>query len=69
MNNFSEKYNRSTPNNVAQISDAINTTILPFEETPATDKADKVEGKRLDAHELFSLYTANVINDEIIYAR
>ena len=43
--------------------------LQPFKELPSTIKMKSEKTERIKAHDLFSLYTANVIKEDIVYAR
>lgn len=48
---------------------AVNLFIQPFQEMPSMSNRDQQMADRINAHDLFSMYTADIINREIIYAR
>jgi hypothetical protein len=44
-------------------------SIQPFKEMPSVSSRGREKEKPITAHDLFSFYTANVIKEDIIYAR
>jgi hypothetical protein len=42
--------------------------ILPFRERPSEEKADKEE-KKIEAVDLFSMFTADIIKEEVVFTR
>ncbi len=69
MNHLQKKLKRKVLRKTVEINAALKLFIQPFKEMPSTNNIDKECSDRINAHELFSLYTANVINEDIIYAR
>ena len=51
-----------------EINDNIS-NIKPFKEMPSLNDSGQDCADRMNAHDLFSLYTADIINEDIIYAR
>ena len=52
-----------------EIKDAINTHMQPFKEMPSLNNTGRENAERINAHDLFSFYTADIIKQDIIYAR
>ena len=42
--------------------------ILPFRERPSDEKIDKEE-KKIEAIDLFSMFTADIIKEEVVFTR
>lgn len=42
--------------------------ILPFRERPSDEKKDKEE-KKIEAIDLFSMFTADIIKEEVVFTR
>ncbi len=40
-----------------------------FKEMPSTDKSENGSPERINAHDLFSLYTADIIKEDVIFSR
>ncbi len=57
---------RSMSRKTVEINAVVKDFIKPFKEMPSTNKPT---ADRINAHELFSLYTADVIKEDIVYAR
>lgn len=49
--------------------DASNAHIQPFKEMPSINGTGLEAAGRMNAHDLFSHYTADVIREDIVYAR
>lgn len=53
-----------------QILKKTKSAILPFTECPAVNKSDKSHEKiSINATELFSIFTADIIKEEVIFMR
>lgn len=68
MNNFEINSKRKSSNKNVQSGDAVNSYIQPFKEMPSVNTEQESAG-RINAHDLFSYYTAEIIKEDIIYAR
>ena len=69
MNHLSKRLKRKVLKKTAQINDAVNSIVLPFKEMPSNNNIVRESDDRINAHELFSLYTGNLIKQDIVYAR
>ena len=69
MNIFEKRLKRKALKKTVQIKAAFNTYMQPFKEMPSSNNEGKKGETRITAHELFSLYTADVIKEDIVYAR
>ncbi|HSN60733.1 MAG TPA: hypothetical protein VLR49_07350 [Ferruginibacter sp.] len=69
MNNLRKRLKRKAISKGVEIKEAINTFIQPFNEMPSLNDLGKENADRIDAHDLFSYYTADVIKEDIVYAR
>lgn len=65
--NFSKK--RQSINSNVQDENAIDTYIQPFQEMPSSGNIGQESADRINAHDLFSLYTADIIKEETMFAR
>ena len=52
-----------------EIKQAINTLIQPFKEMPSLNNTGRDNAERINAHDLFSLYTADIIKEDIVFVR
>ena len=43
--------------------------IQPFQKMPSISNMEQQMPERINAHDLFSMYRADIINREIVYAR
>ena len=64
---FSKK--RESSNRDEQAENAIDTYIQPFKEMPSSSTDGRESADHLNAHDLFSLYTADIIKEDTIFAR
>lgn len=69
MKNIKIRLKRKTLNRTMQLKEAINAHIQPFKEMPSVNGTGLERAGRMDAHDLFSHYTADVIREDIVYAR
>jgi hypothetical protein len=69
MNSFEKRLKRKAFKKTVQIKAAFNTYMQPFKEMPSSNNDGKKGEARITAHELFSFYTADVIKEDIVYAR
>ena len=68
MNN-SKRFKRKDYKQNAEIMGCATTYMQPFKEMPSVNMDNSNNTNRINAHELFSLYTANVIKEKIVYNR
>jgi hypothetical protein len=52
-----------------EIKEAINTLIMPFAELPYVNTTREENADRINAHDLFSMYTADIIKEDVVFAR
>ncbi len=69
MNNFRKRLKRKALKKTVEIKEAINTYMQPFKEMPSLNNTGIESTDRINAHDLFSLYTADIIKKDIVYAR
>jgi hypothetical protein len=69
MNNFKKGLKRKSLKENVEINNPINSFIHPFKEMPSSNNRGKESADRINAHELFSLYTADIIKEDIIFTR
>lgn len=69
MNNFKIGLEKKPLTENLQLKEEANIFIMPFKEMPSTNNIEKVTADRINAHDLFSFYTADVIKEDIVYAR
>ena len=69
MNNLRKRLKRKAIRKGVEFKEAINSFIQPFNETPSLNDTGKENASRIDAHDLFCFYTADVIKEDIVYAR
>ena len=69
MNRFMKRLKKRALKKNVEIQQAINTFILPFTEMPSfsTTRGDNEE--RINAHDLFSQFTADIIKEDVVFAR
>ncbi len=60
---------RNAINQNAQIEDAEYVYIQPFQEGPSVNIRGQESADRINAHDLFSHYTADIIKEDTIFAR
>ncbi len=68
MNLLKIRLKRNAMRNIVEMKSIINASILPFKELPSVDQTIE-DIDHLNAHDLFSLYTADIIKKEIIFVR
>lgn len=61
--------NRRNLNQNNQIKDVTNAHIQPPQEIPSLYNAGQENADRINAHDLFSYYTADIIKEDTIFAR
>jgi len=69
MKNIKIKLKRKALKNNTGIKDTLNSFIQPFKEMPSANDSGKENAGRINAHDLFSLYTADIIREETVYFR
>lgn len=69
MNHYRKILKRNILRKSVAIDEAATSFIQPFKEMPSINKIETDSEDRINAHELFSYYTANVIKQDIVYAR
>ncbi|WP_421796272.1 hypothetical protein [Haliscomenobacter sp.] len=69
MKNFKLGLKRKTVSKDAQIKDVASAYIQPFKELPSVIHTARVNEDRIDAHDLFSHYTADIIKEDTIFFR
>lgn len=69
MNTYMKRLKRRALKKNVEIKDAINTFIMPFKEMPSVNTIREEDADRINAHDLFSLYTADIIKEDVIFAR
>jgi hypothetical protein len=52
-----------------QIHIAVNTMIQPYKELPSENVSNQETGSRINPHDLFLFYTADIIKEDIIFIR
>ena len=65
MNNFKMKLKIKSLNKKG----TTNTYIQPFTQMPSVNNIGLESTERMDAHDLFSHYTVEIIKEDIVYAR
>lgn len=69
MNNNKIIFKEKAISETTQIVEAIKTFIQPFTELPQANIMGNGNVDRINAHELFSLYTADIIKEDTVFAR
>ncbi len=67
MENFKIRMKRKAFKNNVQIKDAVGTFIQPYKELPSDNNLE--DSGRINPHDLFSHYTANIIREDIMFTR
>lgn len=60
---------RKSSNRNVPAENAVDTYIQPFKEMPSSRAGGEDSVDRINAHDLFSLYTADIIKEETMFAR
>jgi hypothetical protein len=68
MENFKIRTKRKAFKNNILKKDGINSFIQPYKELPSDNKMGQ-DSDRINAHDLFSHYTADIIREEVIFIR
>lgn len=69
MENFKRGLKRKALNKDAHNKDVVNASLQSFKEAPSVNNRGQVNGERIDAHSLFSYYTADIIKEETVFIR
>lgn len=69
MKNFKLGLKRKALHKDAQIKDTVNASVQPVKEVPSLHNAGQENVDRINAHDLFSLYTADIIKEETVFFR
>jgi len=69
MNTLKTSLKRKALQINGEIKDAIETFIQPFKEVPSANNTGQETAERINAHDLFSFYTADIIKEDIIFSR
>ncbi|WP_373550069.1 hypothetical protein [Haliscomenobacter sp.] len=69
MKNFKLGLKRKALNKDVQRKDAVNASVQPSKEVPSINNKAQVNADRIDAHDLFSHYTADIIKEETVFFR
>ena len=69
MNSFRNILKRKVLRKQVQIKEVLNKYIQPFKEMPSTNDIGPESPDRINAHDLFSLYTADIIKEDIVFIR
>ncbi|MDP1813657.1 MAG: hypothetical protein Q8K92_04350 [Leadbetterella sp.] len=60
---------RKSFNKDVQFEDTTNTQIQPFQQRPSENNEEQEGLDRINAHDLFSHYTAEIIKEDTIFVR
>ena len=69
MRNVKMRLRRKALNKSAQVKEAINAYVQPSKEMPSVNNPEQESADRINAHDLFSYYTADIIKEDTIFAR
>ena len=69
MNSYMKRLKRRALKKNVEIKDVINTFILPFTEVPSFYTPREENEERINAHDLFSQFTANIIKEDVVFSR
>lgn len=69
MSHFRKTFSSKTLGRIIEIKESETAFIKPFKEMPSLSNAGQENINRINAHDLFSFYTADIIREDIIYAR
>lgn len=69
MRNYEQHLKREALNKDTHNKDVVNAATQPFKEAPSVNSKAQVNADRIDAHRLFSYYTADIIKEETIFIR
>lgn len=67
MNNLKIRLKRKAFKNNVQIKEAVNTFIQPFKEMPCVKVTENTD--RINPHDLFLIYTADIILADVTFTR
>lgn len=69
MNRFMKRLKKRALKKNVEIQEVINTFILPFTELPSFHTTRDDNEERINAHDLFSQFTADIIKEDVVFAR
>lgn len=69
MNNSKSKLKRKSLNRMVLIKEPKKAYIQPFKQTPSLGGKGVENADRINAHELFEHYTAEIIKEDTIFTR
>lgn len=69
MNNFRRKLKRRAFKKTILIKEAVNIFIQPYKELPSMTDMGAIDTDRINAYDLFSFYTADIIKEDIVFIR
>lgn len=69
MNNFRRKLKRRAFKKTILIKEVVNIFIQPFQELPSLTDMGDMETDRINAYDLFSFYTADIIKEDLVFVR
>lgn len=69
MNHLSKYLNGKQINESVEINESFNDFVQSFKEMPSINYSEIDNNARINAHDLFSFYTANIIKEEIVFIR
>lgn len=69
MDNFKIRLKRKAFRSAVQIKDAENSFIQPYKELPSGNNFGQNNSDRMNPHDLFSQYIANIIREDVIFTR
>ncbi len=69
MNNYKTRLKVKSFNNSTPAKDTANGHIQPFKQMPSGNNTGQESVDRINAHDLFSHYTAEIIKEDVIFIR
>ena len=69
MSNYKLSLEKKLVKKNVEIQDVINTFIQPFKQMPSVNNRNIDCPERINAHDLFSFYTADIIKEDIVFVR
>lgn len=69
MNRFKMRLKRKPFQKIVQTEEDANAYIQPFQQMPCVGHVPQESVDRIDAHDLFSHYTVEIIKKDIVYGR
>lgn len=67
MNILKLRLKRNALRNIVKINNTLKSSIQPFKELPSINSIG--QEARINAHDLFSFYTADIIKEDIVFVR